>query len=197
MKKSASRLRRSIRYEAARIMAEDGIRDFRKAKRKACERVGVSSDHSVPTNLEIEDSLEEHLSIFSGDELQEQHRQYLEVAYEIMQWFDGCSPRLTGAAVSGTITSVRPVELQVFPDTFEEVGATLEMYDIDYGLMEKRMRFQRDGYRNVPGYEFHHDDIDVEVTVYLPGDSYPPLSRINGKPVKWNSLKKVRRTLNL
>ena len=196
MKKTAGRLRRTIRYEAARIMAEDGIRDFRKAKRKACGRIGVSADRAVPTNLEIEDSLEEHLAIFTGDDLREHHRLYLGAAFTVMEWFENCSPRLTGAALSGTITSARPVELQVFADTFEEIGDTLASRDIGFRLLEKRLRFQREGFRNVSGFEFQSGDIDIEVLVFLPGDPYPPLSRVNGKPVKWGSMKKVRRILN-
>ncbi len=196
MDKSPGRLRRTIRYEAARIMAEDGIRDFRKAKRKACGRLGVSTNRSVPTNLEIEDSLEEHLAIFNGDELQIQHRIYLQAAFTVMQWFDHCSPRLVGAALSGTITSSRPVELQLFPDTFEEIGTTLEEGKIRFRMLEKRLRFQREGFRNMSGFEFQLGAIDIEIMVFLPGDPYPPLSRVNGKPVKWGSMKKVRRLLD-
>ncbi len=195
MKKNNGRLRRTIRYEAARIMAEDGVRDFRKAKDKACTRIGVSADHSVPTNLEVEDSLEEQLSIFSGEAVLEEHLRYLETAYTIMQWFENDSPRLVGAALTGTITSSRPVELQVFPDTFEEVGALLEARGVWFDLFEKRLRFQREGFRTVTGFEFQFDEVNVELIAYLPGDPYPPLSRINGKPVKWGSLKKVRRLL--
>ena len=193
MDKFPSRLRRTIRYEAARIMAEDGIRDFRKAKRKACGRLGVSTNRSVPTNLEIEDSLEEHLAIFNGDDLYKQHQLYLQTAFTVMQWFEHCSPRLVGAALSGTITSSRPVELQVFPDTFEEIGATLEDGGIRYRMLEKRLRFQREGFRNVSGFEFRLGGIDIEIVVFLPGDPYPPLSRVSGKLVKWGSMKKVRR----
>lgn len=195
MDKSPGRLRRTIRYEAARIMAEEGIRDFRKAKRKACGRLGVPTNSSVPTNLEVEDSLEEHLAIFNGDDLQRQHRLYLQAAFTVMQWFQHSSPRLIGAALSGTITSSRPVELQVFPDTFEEIGATLEEREIRFRMLEKRLRFQRQGLRNAPGIEFQLDGIDIEIIVFLPGDPYPPLSRVNGKPVKWGSMKRIRRLL--
>ena len=92
MARSDNRLRRTIRYEAARIMAEEGIRDYRRAKEKACMRNGVSTVHSVPTNLEIEDSLAEQLSIFAKESVQELHRQYLETACTIMQLLRDYSP---------------------------------------------------------------------------------------------------------
>lgn len=177
-------------------MAEEGIRDFRKAKRKACMRLGVSADRDVPTNLEIEDSLEEHLTIFTGDALQERQLQYLATALTVMEYLGDYSPRLTGAALSGTITSARPVELQVFADTFEEIGETLTSHDIGFRLLEKRLKFQRTGFGNVTGFEFQSGVVDIEVLVFLPGDPYPPLSRVNGKPVKWGSIKKIRRMLS-
>ena len=48
-------LRRALAQEAARIMAEHGIQDFRIAKRKAAERFGVTERRVLPRNTEIED----------------------------------------------------------------------------------------------------------------------------------------------
>ena len=58
----------------------------------------------IPTNLEIEDGLAEHLSLFSKDKLSEIHCQYLGAAESVMEKLRDFSPRLTGAALSGTIT---------------------------------------------------------------------------------------------
>ena len=52
-------LRRAIAQEAARIMAEHGIRDFYVAKRKAAERYGVFEGGLLPKNIEIEEALAE------------------------------------------------------------------------------------------------------------------------------------------
>ena len=51
----ADNLRRALAQEAARIMAEHGIRDFLLAKRKAAERFGVTDGAVLPKNIEIED----------------------------------------------------------------------------------------------------------------------------------------------
>ena len=195
MARSDNRLRRTIRYEAARIMAEEGIRDYRRAKEKACMRIGVSTVHSVPTNLEIEDSLAEQLSIFANESVQELHRQYLETACTIMQLLRDYSPRVTGAALSGNITFSRPVEVHLFSGTFEEVGLVLESNDISSQLFDKRLRFSRAGFCSVPGYQASINGIDVEILVYLPGEPYPPLCQTNGKPITWSSYKKVKRIL--
>ena len=43
--------------EAARLMAESGVRDFHQAKLKAAERLGIHDDASLPRNREIEEHL--------------------------------------------------------------------------------------------------------------------------------------------
>ena len=61
-------LRRALAQEAARIMAEHGIRDFLIAKRKAAERMGVSDVAAVlPRNVEIEEALAEYQRLFGGE----------------------------------------------------------------------------------------------------------------------------------
>ena len=53
-------LRRALAQEAARIMAEHGIRDFFIAKRKAAARLGVNDGAVVlPKNTQIETALAE------------------------------------------------------------------------------------------------------------------------------------------
>jgi hypothetical protein len=46
----AENLRRALAQEAARIMAEHGIRDFLTAKRKAADRFGVTDGNVLPRN---------------------------------------------------------------------------------------------------------------------------------------------------
>ena len=79
-------LRRAVAQEAARIMAEHGIQDFRAAKRKAAERFGVTEEGALPSNAEIEESLVAYQRLFGGDAhnatLQAQRR----AALRAMRW---------------------------------------------------------------------------------------------------------------
>ncbi len=52
--------------EAARLMAESGVRDFHQAKLKAAERLGIHDDASLPRNREIEEALREYQRLFQG-----------------------------------------------------------------------------------------------------------------------------------
>src|SRR5688500_19088266 len=59
--------RRRLAHEAARLMAEGGIRDYHQAKLKAAERLGIHDDASLPRNREIEDALREYQRLFHGE----------------------------------------------------------------------------------------------------------------------------------
>ena len=177
-------------------MADEGVRDYRKAKRKACSRLGVSIHRSVPTNLEVEVALEDQLALFASDEIEARQRCYLETALVVMDLLADCRPKLTGAALTGTITSSRPVELHVFPPTFEQVCMVLDEAGLHYDQIEKRKRFCGKRFENIPGFETTALDVDVEILCFLPGAPYPPLSSTNGKSVQSISRKKVRRLLS-
>ena len=56
-----------LAQEAARIMADEGVRDFRLAKRKAAERLGLPVNGTLmPRNTEIEQALIDHQRLFNG-----------------------------------------------------------------------------------------------------------------------------------
>src|SRR3546814_4768410 len=60
--------RHRLAHEAARLMAEGGIRDYHQAKLKAATRLGIHDDASLPRNREIEDALRESQRLFLGDD---------------------------------------------------------------------------------------------------------------------------------
>src|SRR3546814_7723234 len=60
--------RHRLAHEAARLMAEGGIRDYHQAKLKAATRLGIHDDASLPRNREIEDALREYHGMFLRSE---------------------------------------------------------------------------------------------------------------------------------
>src|SRR6516162_4394192 len=89
-------LRRALAQEAARIMAEHGIRDFLVAKRKAAERFGVVDGAVLPKNTEIETALAEYQRLFGGaSHLRTLHGQR-RAALLAMQRLRAFEPRLVG-----------------------------------------------------------------------------------------------------
>ncbi len=176
-------------------MAEEGVRDYKIAKEKAVRRVGASAGQIVPTNLEIEESLAEHLQIFQRESVLMAHRRYLRTACELMQLLRAYSPFAVGAVLTGNITSSRPVELHVFCDTIEEVFSLLDKNVRRLRIADKQPRFFS-GFQNISCLELEHLESHVEILAFLRADPYPPLSPLDGKPVRKASLKKIVRMLD-
>ena len=60
--------RRRIAVEAAKLIAEEGLRDYRQAKLKAAQRLGIFDDTALPKNGEIEEALREHQRLFRAEQ---------------------------------------------------------------------------------------------------------------------------------
>src|SRR5690348_1548394 len=82
----AHQLRRRIALEAARLISEQGIRDYRVAKRKAAQRVGINDEGYLPRNREIEDALREHQRLFRTEEQPRAQQFRLETARDAMRF---------------------------------------------------------------------------------------------------------------
>ena len=78
--------RHRLAHEAARLMAEGGIRDFHQAKLKAAARLGIHDDASLPRNREIEDALREYQRIFLGQGQARALRQRREAAVRALEF---------------------------------------------------------------------------------------------------------------
>src|SRR3546814_6400374 len=108
--------RRRLAHEAARLMAEGGIRDYHQAKLKAATRLGIHDDASLPRNREIEDALREYQRLFLGDSHRAALRLRREAALRALEFFIGFDARLVGPVLDGTADANSPVPLQMYPD---------------------------------------------------------------------------------
>lgn len=194
--RSDDALRRRITQEAARIMAEDGVRDFAAAKRKAAARLNLDDHHHLPSNREIEEALGEYLQLFRGRELPDALRSHLAVALEAMQLLERFSPRLTGPLLNGLVTPFAEIPLHVFPDDPERLAVWLQEHGIPYEESSRRLRFGGDRHATVPGFRFYAGDIRIDVTALPPdGEREAPLSPVDARPMRRASLKDVERLL--
>jgi hypothetical protein len=185
-----------VTAEAARIMAEEGVRDFQMAKRKAAERLNLSDHHHLPSNEEVELALVEHLQLFHGAELQQNTRRLREVAAEAMRFLAAFEPRLVGSVLSGTITPAAEVQLHVSADSPEEVGIFLGEHQIPFELGDRRARFGGDRYENISTFRFSADGVMIELSVFDRRTvREPPLDPIDGRPMKRAGLKEVEALL--
>jgi hypothetical protein len=190
-----SERRRSLAHEAARLMAEGGIRDYHQAKLKAAQRLGIFDDASLPRNREIEDALREYQRLFQRDNVIEL-RQRREAALRALEFFDPFEPRLVGPVLEGTADARSPVALHLYSDDPEAPPRFLEQHGIPAELRSRRVRLDRGRADDFPVWLFSAEDLPFDLTV-LPLDvlRQAPLSGIDEKPMKRASAVQLRQLL--
>ncbi len=181
----AEHLRIQIAQEAARLMADSGIRDFAHAKRKAAARYGETATRNLPTNQEIEAALFEHLRLFRGESQPQRLRELREVAVRAMRLLARFEPRLVGQVLKGTADRHSAVHLHLFVHTPEEVGVFLMERGIDYRLDERTLRATPQRAERYPLYAFQAGSESIELTIFpVDGLRHPPLSPVDGRPMR-------------
>ncbi len=184
--------RRRIAVEAARLIAEGGLRDYRQAKLKAASRLGINDDVGLPKNGEIEDALREHQRLFRANEQPQTLRRLREAALEAMRFFARHEPRLVGAVFDGTADEHSAVCLHLHDDHAENVALFLRENGIPYEERTRRLRLERDVAADVPVFLFAAGDSAIDLTV-LPLNQLrqAPLDRIGEKPMRRANLAMV------
>ncbi len=174
----------TLAVEAARLMHEQGLTDFRSAKAKAAERLGLGRNAPLPTNAEIEAALAAHNRIFLADrhEASLQHRR--QAALKAMHDLAAYHPRLTGDVLSGHTTEHSTIELHLFCDTVEPVGETLARLGIGSHGTQRRYRLRHDAFETFPACRFQVDDAEIIGVIFpIRMRGHPPLSPVDGRPM--------------
>ena len=190
-------LRTALAQEAARIMAEHGIRDFLVAKRKAAARLGLAEISAIlPKNSEIEEALAGYQRLFGGAS----HIQALEAqrraALTAMRYLKEFEPRLVGAVLSGTATEHSDVQLHLFAERAESVTLKLIDAGVPHEVTEKRVRLGPERVRPFPGVRFEMDDQPIEAVVFpQDGIRQAPVSPVDGRPMRRASTLEVEALL--
>ena len=192
-----ARERQVVAQEAARIIVNHGVRDYRVAKLKAAERLGLTARGSLPGNAEIEQAVAEHHQIFGGDGHVDLLHTLRATALEIMQLLAGFSPRLVGPVLTGTADDNSAINLHVFSDTPELVAFALDEVPLPYKAYERRLKARRDQTETYAGFRFDHQDSSIEATVFpLNGMRQAPISPVDGKPMKRADRDAVKRLID-
>ena len=184
--------RQRITIEAARIMAEEGVRDFQAAKRKAASRLALGDTRHLPTNEEIQQALQQHLALFHGHTLADDVRRLRQLALDAMHFLAAFEPRLVGAVLSGAVTRESEIQLHLRAEAPEQIDWFLREHGIPFRQFERRVRFGGERLQTIPSYRFTADEVPVELYVFRPEQAREaPLSPVDGKPMSRASLKEV------
>jgi hypothetical protein len=178
-------LRRALAQEAARIMAEHGIRDFFVAKRKAAERFGVTDGAVLPKNTEIESALVEYQRLFGGASHEQSLHAQRSAALLAMRRLQAFEPRLVGPVLSGTATEHSDVQLHLFAETPESVAISLMDQGIRHEITARRVKMNAERVLEYPGVRFEINDHAIEATVFpTDGIRQAPVSPVDGRPMR-------------
>jgi len=165
-------------------MIEHGIGDFGLAKRKAAERLSVSSFGALPSNAQIEACLAERQRIFEPEGHVHRLRKLRELALSVMRQLQAFEPRLTGPVLSGTATATSRIELHVFAGNAESVADTLERHGHRLTNCAPRYRFGGGRQVQIPAYRFRSDGGLVLTPVFPEnGLREAPLSSVDRRPM--------------
>jgi hypothetical protein len=188
--------RQRLAHEAARLMAEGGIRDYHQAKLKAAERLGIHDDASLPRNREIEDALREYQRLFAGEGHAAGVRARREAALRALEFFAPFDPRLVGSVLDGTADANAPVALHLHADDPDAVPRFLDESGIPAELRERRLRLDPERLLDAPVWLFSAEDFTFDLTVLPPAVlRQAPLSGVDEKPMRRASASQLRAIL--
>lgn len=192
------RIRRLIAREAARLMYEEGVREYRDAKRKAARQFGeekpLSLGSRLPSNAEIHSELRRLIDMYEGDVLPERLLNMRLTALRLMEMLASFRPYLVGSVLSGAVTERSDIDLHLFADSAEEVEEFLRGRKIHFE--SETVSVRRGGeFLEYPHIYLEDEGIEVECTVYPPEEMHRiPKSSITGKPMERadeNRLRKI------
>lgn len=181
----SARARRILAQEAARIIVEQGVQDYRVAKIKAAERLGMQDRGSLPGNAEIEQAVTEHLYLFDREPHEDLLCLLRRAALAAMEMLSPFTTRLVGPVLNGTAAMNSAVNLHVFADSSEQVAIRLQECKVLYRPFERRLKSRRNHTETFAAFRFTQNGSPIEVTVFpVDGVRQAPISPVDGKPMR-------------
>jgi hypothetical protein len=179
------RARHSLAVEAARIICEELVTDYRVAKQKAAQRLGVSGRGALPDNAEVQQAVIEHQRLFGGAEYAQRLAQMRDVAVRALRLLAPFSPRLVGGVISGAVTAAHRVQVHAFNDKPETLDIFLADRGIEFEAGDRNYRFGDGREERIPLASFEFDGVGVDVATFGESDTRRvPLNPADGAPFK-------------
>lgn len=144
-------MREQLANLAARLMAEDGIRDHALAKRKAARQLNLTDTQRLPSNEEIDIALHSYRSLFQSESHPGILRRLREDALVNMRLLAEFHPYLTGSVLSGAAGAYSDINLMLFSDDAKAVLLFLLKHNMEFedGEWKVQMKGRED---TVPSY---------------------------------------------
>jgi len=190
------RLKALLTQECARIMANEGIQDFRIAKRKAALRFAITDRTLLPGNAEIQQALLDYQRLFHADQQANHLRDLRETALEAMRFLADFRPRLVGPVLSGTAGPHSGIHLHLFADTPKDILMFMLERHIPFETLDRRLRMSNGVQVQLAAFRFNAGDHPVDLTVFpLLDERQAPCSPVDGRPMHRAGLTEVETLL--
>lgn len=182
---AATETRWRVAVEAARLISENGLRDYRMAKEKAAALLGLIDSRGLPSNSEVEQALREHQRLFGGEGHARHLNELRKQACQAMTFLAAFEPRLVGAVLDGTADRHSAICLHLYTDQPQAVMVMLGERGIDHEDGTRRLRLDHVTNREFPVLRFVAGGTGIDLTV-LPYDllRQAPLDRVTEKPMQ-------------
>ena len=95
-------------------MAEDGVADYRLAKRKAARQLGFPEHTAYPDNAEVEAELRAYRSLYQEEVHPELIRAMRQSALRLLELLADYSPHLAGSVLDGTAGEHSHIDILLF-----------------------------------------------------------------------------------
>jgi predicted nucleotidyltransferase len=197
--KREDKIRLSIAREAARIMYEEGVKEYRDAKRKAAKAFGpekaLSLGSHLPSNAEIHEELSILVRMHEGEVQPERLTRMRRAALSWLELFEPFRPYLVGSVLTGTVREESDIDLHLFAESPAEVERFLEERGIPYDPETVSIRYGSEIHDYFHLY-LEEDGIVVDCTVYEPAERHRrPRSSITGRPMERADAARLRELL--
>jgi len=190
------RLRQEVAFEAARILATEGQRNYGQAKQKAAHRLGLSGRSGLPSNSEIETELKRYQAMYGGEERADDLTEKRRAALEAMKYFARFRPKLVGPVLEGTSDRHSRISLHVFCDVADEVIAFLLARKIRFEQETRRIRWHDNTQRDLELVVIEADGQCFELGL-MAGSSWkqPPPDPVDGRAQRRAGTTEVERLI--
>ncbi|NIQ98098.1 MAG: hypothetical protein GWO11_04115 [Desulfuromonadales bacterium] len=197
--KGSDHIRELVAQEAARLMYEEGVKEYRDAKHKAARRFGAQKAASLgshlPSNAEIHAELRRLLELHEEKVLPERVWRLRLLALSYLELFEPFHPYLVGSVLSGVVREKSDIDLHLFADSAEEVDDFLRQRGIPFDFEVTTVR-KGNAFLDYPHFYLDDDGVIVECTVYPAGQRHQaPKSSITGKAMARADAKKLRKII--
>jgi len=171
---SSKNIKMTIASLAARMIMEEGVKDYFFAKKKAAKSLGFHEDINLPTNSQIDIAIEEFHKIYNQDIGIDFLEHFKSQALNIMNMFKNFKPHLMNKLSEGIIPKFPEIKINLFADNIKDIEYVLLNSEIPYEFSETKtnIKARKNLKKLIPTIYLDSHPIPAEVKVYFENDFF-------------------------